>query len=479
MSSSVLSPNPPLYVGDEELIGIPQELQSSTLPSMVPARLSHQAISTMNGNVIQIQNSGTRIDFVIPTGLGSGCIKAKTPYISMGITTDASGGALTSFTNPIAGVSSLINRIEIRAGSTLIDSILDADRLSNYLQTNFGNPQWNQTDQQWALGGNVNNCAPIVGPGGITSGNMLSSLNSGANTIVNGISKLSGNVLYVNIPILSGLFNNQKAFPMYLLESALTVSIYMNDYTSAFFQGALGTQTNSYAVNNATLNFSRVHIDEEIAQQVKQSMREQGQLFSMDYIGYSNYRASMPQGGGLTYVMSPNLKSLLGVVALPFDTLNDASANQVHAPQLPFGPANPNFNIQLFLDEMRLVQYNVDSLEKIALENRRLCRIAGNPHVVPVWLDNSQGASPYVGKIPINLVGSNTIVSPSVVQYNFAIGFNSCKFFDADIGYAGREVKNVRMQIDGQAQSDYTMFFILIHSACLSIDGAGNCLVSK
>lgn len=479
MSSSLLAANPQLYVGDDQEVHIPSILQSSTLPSMVNARVSHQAINTMQGNTIQVVSSGTRIDFVLPTGLGSGLIKPKSSFVSLGLTFNSASNSSILWTNPLAGTSSLINRVEIRVGGQVVDTLLDADRTSNYIQTNFGNTQFNSTDQNTIFGGNSSDAPPIVTT--LVTGNPMSA--PGQNLNMYGFIKSPVAPVFFNIPMLSGLLNNQKAFPMYLLESAVTISIYLNDVGSAFNQPTTFDAT-SYTVNNATFNFTRVHMDEEIAAAVKASMREQGAIYNLDFIAYSNYRASMPTGSGLTYIMTPHVESLLGMVCLPFSVARDASGVLSDYPFIPFGTANPNFNIQVFLDEMKLVQYNVDSLDKICLENKRLAKLAYNTNVVPNWLDSTKGTSALNAKIPLSLLDSNTVVtvglvSPSYTQGNFSIGFNSCRFYDADVGYAGRKVDVVRFQLDGQATEDFNMYFILIHSACLMIDGRGSCTVSK
>lgn len=479
MSSSLLNAQPPLYVGDDEEIHIPSILQSSTLPSMVNSRLSHQAINTMQGNTIQVASSGTRIDFVIPTGLGSGLIKPKSSFVSLGLTFNSASSNPILWTNQLAGTSSLVNRVEIRVGGQLIDTLLDADRTSNWIQTNFGNTQWNSTDQNTFFGGNCTDAPPIVAT--TVSANPMSA--PGQNLNMFGFVKSPNQSVYFNIPMLSGLLNNQKAFPLYLLESAMTVSIYMNDVATAFNQPTTFDATN-YTVNNATFNFSRVHIEDEIAQAVKASMREQGAIYNLDFIGYSNYRASMPSGSGLTYIMTPHVESLLGMVCLPFTVVSDASGVLADYPVIPFGTANPNFNIQVFLDEQKLVQYNVDTVDKICLENKRLAKLAYNTNVVPSWMDSTKGTSTVNAKVPLSLVNANILatvsqLSPSYTQGNFSIGFNSCRFYDADVGYAGRKVDVVRFQLDGQATTDFNMYFILIHSACLMIDGRGNCTVSK
>lgn len=475
MSSNLLNAQVPLLVGDDEEIHIPSMLMSSTLPSMVNAKVSKQQINTMNGNTILVASSGVRIDFVIPTGLGSGVIKPKSAFVSCGLTFNSASAGLIYWTNPLAGTSSLINRVEIRAGGKVIDTLLDADRTANYLQCNYGNPQFNSVDQSTVFGGNTSECGPISNVVPIAAQPMASALGAGLNSL-NGITKSLTNPFFINVPILSGLFNSQKAFPMYLLESALTVSIYLNDVAGAFTQ--LGTfDATNYTVNNATFNFTRVHIDDDICQAVKSSMREQKAIYNLDYIGYSNYRASMPQGGGLTYIMTPHVKSLLGMVCLPFQSANEEVGTAYDYPTIPFGITNPNFNVQVFLDENKLVQYNVDSLEKICLESRRLAKLVYNANVVPLWLDSSKSSSTVNGKIDRSLLNSALSNSPSYTQGNFSIGFNSCKFFDADIGYAGRKTDVVRFQLDGQCTQNFTMFFILIHSACLSIDGHGNCSV--
>jgi hypothetical protein len=461
-------------VGEETEFHIPNILMSSTLPSMVNAKLSHQAINTMNGNSVQVTSNGTRLDFVIPTGLGSGVIKPKSAFISCAIGFNSSSAGLIYWTNPTAGTSSLINRIEIRAGGKVIDTMLDADKTANYLQTNFGNPQFNSTDQNTVFGGNCSECAPIMASS-IAGQSMSSAFSSGLNSL-NGIVKQTSPSFNVIVPLLSGLLNSQKAFPLYLLESALTVSIYLNDITTAFTQLATLDATN-YTVTNATFNFSRVHIDDDIAQAVKASMREQKAIYNLDFIGYQNYRAAMAQGGGLTYVMTPHLKSLLGMVVLPFSTANEQSGLLYDMPMIPFNNASPQFNVQVFLDENRLVQYNVDSLEKVCLESRRLGKLAFNGNVVPSWLDASRALSGINGKIDSTLVNANSALSPSYVFGNFSFGFNSCMYFDADIGYSGRKTDIVRFQLDGSAYQAFTMYFILIHSACLSIDGYGNCTV--
>lgn len=474
MSSNLLNANVSLLVGEEADVHIPNILMSSTLPSMVNAKLSHQQIQTMNGSSVQVTSNGTRLDFVIPTGLGSGVIKPKSAFISCAIGFNSSSAGYIYWTNPAAGTSSLINRIEIRAGGRVIDTILDADKTANYLQTNFGNPQFNSTDQNTVFGGNCSECAPIS-TSSIAGQSMSSAFASGLNSL-NGIAKAQSPSLNVIVPLLSGLLNSQKAFPLYLLESALTVSIYLNDVSTAFTQLATLDATN-YTVTNATFNFSRVHIDDDIAQAVKQSMREQKAIYNLDFIGYQNYRAAMAQGGGLTYVMTPHLKSLLGMVAIPFSTANEQTGLAYDMPMIPFNSANPNFNVQVFLDENRLVQYNVDTLEKVCLESRRLAKLAFNGNVVPLWLDSSRALSIVNGKLDSSLLNANLVNSPSYVFGNFSFGFNSCQFFDADIGYAGRKTDVVRFQLDCNAYQSFNMYFILIHSACLSIDGYGNCSV--
>lgn len=474
MSSSLLNANVPLMVGEETDVHIPNILMSSTLPSMVNAKLSHQAINTMNGTSILVLSNGTRVDFVVPTGLGSGVIKPKSAFISCAIGFNSASAGLIYWSNPAAGTSSLINRIEIRAGGKVIDTILDADKTANYLQTNFGNPQFNSTDQNTVFGGNCSECSPIMASS-IAGQTMSSAYSSGLNSL-NGITKTLTPSFNVIVPLLSGLLNSQKAFPLYLLESALTVSIYLNDIATAFTQ-ALTLDATNYTVTNATFNFSRVHIDDDIAQAVKASMREQKAIYNLDFIGYQNYRAAMAQGGGLTYVMTPHLKSLLGMAVLPFSTANEQTGLAYDMPMIPFNNANPNFNVQVFLDENRLVQYNVDTLEKVCLESRRLGKLAFNGNVVPSWLDSSRASSLVNGKFDTTLLNANLANSPSYVFGNFAFGFNSCQFFDADIGYAGRKTDVVRFQLDCNAYQSFSMYFILIHSACLSIDGYGNCSV--
>ena len=120
-----------------------------------------------------------------------------------------------------------------------------------------------------------------------------------------------------NIPLVSGIFNVEKYFPLLLTEQGLDVYLTLNPAVDVGVWS--GANPNTYEINNVKYIAHEVNLDDSFVNQMKASMGATGGVLSMSSTTYRYYQDQKPatSTGTHTSNISCRVKSLKGLLVRP------------------------------------------------------------------------------------------------------------------------------------------------------------------
>jgi hypothetical protein len=429
-------------------VAIPESLMSSRVPKAIPSLSRIVSTPSQSGNASQ---SGTVVFQIAGGNASNGFLKAGSAYLrgTCTVTKTAGGNANNDicFANQTASASSLINRFQLSANSTAIETV---NRYDNY--------------------------HAVVSSQGTNSDVFLNdcSIQEFANTrIVSGVATTA--IFNFAFPLKSAVLSNIKSFPLFL--SNLFIQLDLNSAELAFKVGGTGaTFGASYVLSNMELVYEIQNVDTSLIDGMRQQMMATGKLFEMPMTCALGLQSSFAAGStAFSYNVGLNLASVQGVllaeVATTAATTNSETANIAPVDALALTNLNSfirnsteaNTNSRRFyIDSKQLISYDVALDAQVFNETQRVF------------------ASLYDDKVSA-IAPRGVVCAPGVsTGAYYVVGQSSRRFDEADLCMTGTPCQNLVLQINKSGVPVASSVYIyVIYDQILVIDATGSVALAK
>ena len=388
---------------------IPPSFSSSGLPRPIASTVQINSIASTSA----AQGAGGLVTFSIPTGPSSGYIKNNSMYLRATITNgNAAPAADVKFALPSGSASSIINRLTVSVGSQL-SQINNYHYLSEMLLTHTTSKNF-YTDDSAIL--QYTGLVPFPTAGPVASVDVV-------------------------IPVICPLFNADKSFPAFLLNTAILMQFDLNTVNHAF-RGA-NVDIPSFTVSNAQLVYEAVLPDNEFVSMVKGGMG-QGNLYQLNIRDFLTLTTS--SSGSLNYQIGCNMSS---VNALLYTQVKNAPVHTADTVLLD----NTQSNCRLFLDGRQINNFNLSSRSQIFAEMNRALG---------------------------NMFDSNITTACTAATYlsTSFVGGVSCRRVSDEMAMTGTPAQNVNLNLDSAGGANNT-YIVILYEQVLTIDGNGNVMLIK
>jgi len=412
---------------------IPESLMSSRVPKPVPSMNRVISIPSQSGNASQ---SG-QITLQIPGGSNSnGYLRAGSAYLRaiITITKTAGGNAdnTTFFANQNKSAASLINRLQISANGTTLESINRYDNWHAIIQS------------QGCNAGYTNNDSSITEYAD-------SSLNTGTAT---------DGSFNVCIPLFSGILSNAKSFPLFL--SGLQIQIDLNSSALAFKSAGTAPAFGlTYVVSQAELVYESIQPDQSLLDGIRMSMAQSGRLFELPFSTPLGLTSATTTATSFSYNVGLNLASVSGVFMVEVVSTVEAANTAVNAFVRNSTENNSNSR-RFYLDGKQMVNYDVAMDSQNFLECQRALGSI-------LSLENSTVAS------------RATYCAAGVSSGSFyVVGQSGRRFAESDLCMAGSPCSNLVIQLakTGSPVACSAYIYVLYDGVAV-LDANGSCAVAK
>ena len=284
-------------------------------------RASAKTVSIMpnNGSLFQ---SNTNNVIRIPL-TSEGWLNGGESYLKMEIVNPyvvPVGGVVTDWAMSLdsGGASSIINRLRILSGPTVISDITNYNVLTNFLiQT--------QSSDDFLRMLSITSGIPNFN---LASGTVVESIspvnaNAGEQTAIRGLSTIApASSITVAIPLISSILQCDKYIPLQFLANSLTIEIYLeSNFYDAFMTTGVQAGVNMFQVQNVAYMANLITVlDDKVDAMMRSMLASNGMMIKTD-----DWTSSINSitGAGATRITnviadrSQNLKSLVSVYKLP------------------------------------------------------------------------------------------------------------------------------------------------------------------
>jgi len=413
---------------------IPESLMSSRVPKAIPSMNRVISIASQSGNASQ----GGQIVFQVPGGSNAnGYLRAGSAYLRFicTVTKTAGGNAdnVLFFANQTRSASSLVNRLQISANGTQLETINRYDNWHALVQA------------QGCNAGYVNNDSSIAeyAESEVTVG-------TGTSAIFN-----------VALPLFSGVLSNSKSFPLFL--SGLMLQVDLNSSALSFKSaGTAPTFGVTYVISQAELVYECINPDYALLDGMRGAMAQSGRLFEMPLstpLGLTTAIAGAQ--ASFSYNIGLNLASVSGVfmaeVAQSVETANTATNAFIRNST----EATTNSR-RMYLDGKQIVNYDVWADSQNFLECQRALGTLLNLENTTIATRADYCAS-----------------GESAGQY-YVVGQSSKRFSESDLCMSGSPCSNLVIQVakSGTPVATSVYLYVLYDAVCV-IDANGSVAVAK
>lgn len=413
---------------------IPESLMSSRVPKPVPSMNRVISIPSQSGNASQ---SGQILFQIAGGSNANGFLKSGSAYLRAvcTITKSAGGNAdnILHFANQTKSASSLVNRLQISANGTQLETINRYDNWHSIVQSQGCNADYVNND---------------------------SSITEYANTDV-AIGAGTSATFNISIPLFSGVLSNAKSFPLFL--SGLMVQVDLNSSALAFKSSGTGATFGlTYVVSQAEIVYESVQPDYSLLDGLRASMAQSGRLFEMPIstpIGLTT--ATTAGQASFAYNVGLNLASVSGVFIAEVSQAVEQANTAVNAYIRNSTEAQSNSR-RMYLDGKQLVNYDVWADSQNFLECQRALGSI-------LDLQNTTLAT----RATYCATGENA-------GSYFIVGQSARRFNESDLCMAGSPCQNLVIQLAKSGTPIATsMYIYVLYDAVVVLDATGSCAVAK
>lgn len=411
---------------------IPESLMSSRVPKPVPSMNRVLSIPSQSGNASQ---SGQILFQIAGGSNANGFMKSGSAYLRAVCTitkTAGSAGDVLFFANQSKSAASLINRLQISANGTQLETINRYDNWHAIVQSQGCNADYVNND---------------------------SSITEYANTEIT-IGTSTSYAFNISIPLFSGVLSNAKSFPLFL--SGLMIQVDLNSSALAFKATTFGGLT--YTISQAEIVYESVQPDDSLLSGLRASMAQSGRLFEMPIstpIGLTT--ATTANQKAFAYNVGLNLASVSGVFLAEVSQAVEQANTAVNA-FIRNATEDQANSRRMYLDGKPLVNWDVWSDSGNFLECQRALGSI-------LDLQNTTLAT-----------RANYCASGESAGSYYVVGQSARRFNESDLCMAGSPCQNLVIQLakaSGSTPIASSVYIYVLYDAVVVLDATGSCAVAK
>ena len=172
-----------------------------------------------------------------------------------------------------------------------------------------------------------------------------------------------------NVPLMSGIFNIEKYFPLLLTDQGLDLYFTLN---SAVEIGVWDNAAAGYQINNVKYVAHEVNLDDSFVNQMKASMQATGGLLSLSSTTYRYYQLQGTTVGQEDHNISCRVKSLKGMIVRPQrGDLQNTHDKFAISTSTPLGINEAQFRIGSVLYPQESIKFSNDNKGELFQEIRK------------------------------------------------------------------------------------------------------------
>jgi hypothetical protein len=416
---------------------IPESLMSSRVPKAVPSMNRIISIPSQSGNASQ---SGQIVFQVAGGSNANGYLRAGSAYLRFICTVSKSiaGGNADNtlfFANQTKSAASLINRLQISANGTQLETINRYDNWHAIVQAQGCNAGYVLNDSSIAEYAESEDVTI-----GTTSGAAVATYN-------------------IALPLFSGVLSNSKSFPLFL--SGLMLQVDLNSAALSFKSGGTApTFGVTYAISQAELVYECVNPDYALLDGMRGAMAQSGRLFEMPLSTPLGLTTAITQAS-FAYNIGLNLASVSGVFMAEVVQSVEAANTAVNSFVRNATETTANSR-RFYLDGKQIVNYDVWADSQNFLETQRALGTLLN-------LENTTIAT----RLDYCAAGE------TAGKY-YVVGQSAKRFSESDLCMSGSPCSNLVIQIAkaGSPVATSVYIYVLYDAVCV-IDANGSVAVAK
>jgi hypothetical protein len=419
---------PKVYGLNASMDDVPLSLGSSQLRKPIPSSIKTVSIVSNNGN----QSASGFNTFQIPTGAGTGYLRPNSVYLRCSIAVSGSGTTAETwyFNNPTHSASAVIRQLTVSIGNQNIDQI-----------TNYA--EWHDAVLLHTTSKNY-----FQGDSAVLEKTTASAVAYPRTTPVD-----------VVIPLLSGLFNGNKAVPLFLLASPIQVQVDFQNLNNAIIGSA--DTVNGFTITNAQLVFDHILVDEGYKQSVKAMMMDASnpRLFQLNLNQCLNNKVSKGETPALTYNIGASMSSVKAVL---YTITADAAASNVARNFYTRDITNAS-DFRVLLDGQQMLNMQLNSIPVMYTEMNKCFGNQFDPNLTfALAADNAGGAT--------------TSATETNYKTKGFLGGVNCNRFNELMAMTGTPAQNIQwtLQTNGSEAAGDIVYYFILYETILTIDGAGN-----
>ena len=401
---------------------VPASLSSSGLPR--PISCQKQLVSIASTSAAQ--QAGGLVSFSLPTG-GTSYLVNNSMYYRCTIKPNsvATLAVAGSFQLPSKSAAAIINRITVQVGSQTINQINRYDYLHEILLTHTTNRAY------------------------YTNDSLMSQYSTHPSSLCTAAA--APNAVDVCIPLIIPMFNSEKSFPLFLLNSPIQIQIDLNQTKDAIFGGLAMDYGLGYTVSNSQLVFDTLQVSSEYINAIKMEMMK-GALYQLNMHDFSTMTTQSQ--ASFNYMIGSNYSSLRGVL------YTQVAAATATTTAIVF-TKNAQTNARLYLDGRQINNFDLSADSQIFCEFQRTL---GN------MFDSS--ITTYLG--PDGAAPANRLLYGSTL---FAAGISTNRCSD-QMAMTGSPCQNINLVVNSDGGA-FNFYIVLLVDEILTIDGMGNVTLIK
>ena len=439
-------------IGDAGAIGRELRLDQRP-PKSIPA--VHKVISVQAANGTN-PSSTQSTQFQIPN---KDLMRAHTLYLKFRMTPNAAQA--WSFAGSAGSAASLINSIQVQAGSNVIESLTRYDLWHNNVILAHGETADAINVESICAGSFPANAYPSQ------LNSVILSTGTAAVASAGSMYPASTTAYYdFTVPLYIGCFcpPNSEAFPLFALNSNVLITITWNTVARSIFQNTSGFT--DWSLSQLELYYDSIAPTMEYYNEVRGHLAA-GKMIQIPSQTYLNVQQADSQS--LRFVMNMNVSSL---DALFWGTVQDAEANTTSkyfaAAYNASYTTDDAIRREIYVDNQLVVNaskmLNVDSINYRELQKALCGTITSKSTLNPIV----QGAG-----------GNNTPGSNGTYRSQaYLLGLSLKNFVSEDVIMSGTPCNTLTVSIVDPAvpsNTAGTVQFYAVYSVLLLIDGSGNC----
>ena len=452
---------PQQYPLSAQYSDVPTALTSSDRKRVIPSTVRTVAVPSQSGD----QLSGGQVLFQVSSNTGfirpgSAFIKCRISVGAVGAFPSAVAGCTgrLQFGNGCRSASSIIERLTFSSGNVL-------EMIQNYGSVYVPSLMLHAGTQAYTLADDA-----ILEGGKLTiARDDQQSQTFNAWTDLSAAAASLNNYIDVCIPVLSNLFQNEKAFPLALLSAPLLIQLDLASWGRAFYSNVVNAANpvadgyDNFRVSQAQFCYDLITPSAEYLSSLRAQIVK-GNLYQIPFV--STLSASVARNSTTTtYTMGAGLSSLMAATYTIIATPSLITSEKYMISDNTLGDATEgSTNFRLLLDGTQ---------QSSVVQNTVSSRYASMQCAFGMLGDTLHTSA------DAGLFGANAAVSVfncDATAYNSRnfLGGQGCTRVNESFAMSGTAVSQVTIIVETTGSTASTLFLTLWHQRILAIDAAGS-----